>query len=98
MIAPIPPETPVVVARVRDDGRRSPPRLTVTVDVLSEFRMVPSYPPGGAPRLAATIRHTREWTSAETETVIVDPARNSPVLLAALGHRVAGHLCADCVV
>ena len=110
---PIPADHPVVIRRVADDGRRNPPALTVTLDVLSDFRMIDSYPPGGALRLAATVtRGTRtwrhgtgqrmedpypEWMTENTETVIIDQGLNSGVLLSALGHRVAGHVCNDCV-
>ncbi len=37
-----------------------------------------------------------EWIQGEEEVVIIDQGLNSSRLLAALGHRTAGHACQDC--
>ncbi len=36
------------------------------------------------------------WIAPGGETVVVDPVATSGTVLAALGHRVAGHACDDC--
>lgn len=109
MITTIESSHPVVIRRVADDGRRTPPALSVTLDVLTNFRMIDSYEPGGAPRLAATLTRTTrpghprgpsrawpEWMDGDEEMVIIDQGLNSGRLLSALGHGVQGHSCPDC--
>ena len=61
---------------------------------LEDFHLTGSSEPGEPPRLAAWIKPgAREWSAVREEVVI---AAGDQVTLAALGHRVHGHTCADC--
>ncbi len=78
----------LAVTRVADLGRRRPPVLPVPLARLSAFTRE------GAGRLEATCTGM-EW-QAEPERVVVDPRRNAPATLAALGHLDEAHTCPDC--
>jgi hypothetical protein len=93
-ITQLAPGHTVHVQRVADDGLRVPPTLPVALADLEDFHFVAPAEPGAPQRLAAWIKAgAREWSTVREEVLIV---AGDQVTLAALGHRVDGHTCADC--